>query len=436
MTNVISVDVSLESIPADSATTSTITATLADGSGPVTTSTNLTFTVTPAVGCELSSSTKATSTEDGTASITATASFPGNYTITVSEMDDPMVQNTATLQATPVYDISVAPTTTLIAPLGGSIELRATVLDFDTGVPVEGVTVDWSVEAGGLFIALSSTSSITNTDGFATITATGTNQGVLGTIVAKIKSRAVASCDVFFSAPTVPAVSILNADDDHTLDAAEIAFGVEAYIYDPNKGPYTGGDNITLYWGKGAQLVDSKQFPVDSTTQFPIPVDISELFKSECLQNGDYDVFYVFTDSIQNTHCSRDFTLTVNGVTPPSDLPAPTFPEANNNTINANVAAGGTMMRIRYAGMAAGDNLNINWQEYNANGDPVANSLYAPVAAVNERDHSLGFHDEPIPQEYITALKSSGTAQASYSVVRSDGSTQVSAIATVNVVLY
>lgn len=436
MTDVITVVVDPTSITADSTTTSTITAMLTDGTNPILTATDLTFAVTPALGCTLSSTTEVTSVTDGTASVTATTYLPGDYTITVSETNDATVKSTGSLNATPAYTISLAPTTTLIGALGDSIEVAATVLDFTTGQPVVGVDVDWSVDAGGLYVALSSVSSPTDSQGVARNTATGTSQGVLGSITAKAGALITASCDVFFSAPTVPAVSILNADNDHTLDAAEIALGVEAYIPDPNKGPYEGGEYITLYWGKGSLVVDSKQYPLSGTTQFPIPVDISALFNPDCLLNGDYDVFYVLTDSILNTHCSQNFPLTVNGVTPPDQLPAPTFPEATNNTINANVAAGGTTMRIRYPDMAAGDNLTVNWQEYTLNGDPIASSTYTSGFVLSASDAALGVHNVPIPQDNITAVKTSGTAQSSYTVVRVGGTTQTSAIATVNVVLY
>ncbi|NDO82786.1 hypothetical protein CJP72_19015 [Citrobacter sp. NCU1] len=436
MTNVITVDINAESIPADSKTTSTITATLTDGTDPILTSTNLTFTVTPAMGCELSSTTQETSTSDGTASITATASLPGSYTITVSETNDELVKTTGTLNAVMPYTITVAPTTNLIASLNEAIELRATVQDSITGDPIVGVDVNWSVDTGGLFVKLDSATLPTDSSGMVINRATCSSQGVLGSIVARTGTLTAASCDVFFSAPTVPVVSILNADDDHLLTAAEIAEGVYAYIPDPNKGPYTGGDKITLYWGKGSQVVDSKQFPLDSTTTFPIPVNIKSLFSSDCLQNGDYDVFYVFTDITQNTHCSRDFPLTVDGVVPPTDLPAPTFPEATNNTINADVAAGGTTILIRYSGMAVSDTVTVNWQEFNTNNDPVASSTYSTTFMVSEKDVSSGFHAEPIPESYITAMKTKGTAQASYTVLHNDGTTQVSAIATVNVVIY
>jgi len=436
MADVISVDVTPGSIPADATTASTITAILTDGTDPITTATNLTFAVTPAVGCVLSSTTAETSTDDGTASITATAYLPGDYTITVSETDDATVTSTGSLSADSVINtISVAPATTLIASLGDSITLNATVLD-PSGAPVASATVNWFVDAGGLFIKLSAPTSQTDANGVATITATGTGEGVLGVITANTGAGVLttASCNVFFSGPTVPAVTILNADD-HTLDAAEIALGVETYLPDPNKGPYVGGDTITLYWGEGARVVDSKQFPVDSTTQFPIPVDISTLFSPNCLQNGDYDVFYVFTDVSQNTHCSQDFLLTVNGVTPPADLPAPTFPEATNNTINANVAAGGTNMRIRYNGMKTGDLLAFWWQEYNTNGDPIASSEYDSTYTLTDFDVALAHYDVSIDQTKITPVKTSGTAQGKYTVTRADGSTGNSAIATVKVVL-
>lgn len=436
MTDVISVAVAPESIPADSTTESTITATLTDGTNPILTSTNLTFAVTPALGCTLLSSTADTSTTDGTASVNVTTYLPGNYTITVSETADATVKDTGSLKAVPVYTLNVAPSTSLIDNLGGSIELTATVLDFTTGKPVQNVEVDWSVDAGGLYVALSAATSTTDEKGEAKCIATCAGQGVLGSITAKIGVLTAASCNVFFSAPTVPAVSVLNANDDHSLDAAEIALGVEAYIPDPNKGPYEGGDSITLYWGKGSQVVDSKQFPLSGTTQFPIPVDISALFNPDCLLNGDYDVFYVFTDRFLNTHCSQNFPLTVNGVTPPDELPAPTFPEATNNTINANVAAGGINMRIRYAGMATTDNVNIYWQEYTTNGNPVAGSTYTTTFSPTANDVKLGFHDELIPQDSITAVKTNGTAQGSYKVERGDGTTLSSATGIVDVILY
>jgi len=436
MTNVISVDVTPGSIPADTATQATITATLTDGTDPITTPTNLTFSVNPTVGCSLSSTTADTNATDGTATVTATAFLPGDYLITVSETEDSTVTSTANLTAVSAANtINVAPAETLISPLSGAIELNATVLD-SNGMPAVGVQVDWSVDSGSLFIELTSSASSTDANGVAINTATCKSEGSSGLITAKLDGGlAKASCNVFFSSPTMPAVSILNADDDHTLDAAEIALGVETYISDPNKGPYVGGDFITLYWGKGPLVVDSKQFPVDSSTQFPIPIDISTLFSPDCLLNGDYDVFYVFTNVSQNTHCSQDFKLTVNGVTPPAELPAPTFPEATNNTINANGAAGGTNMRIRYTGMAESDSVTINWQEYNSNGDPVDSSMYSSTSSITASDAKLGFHDEPIPQSNITAVKTRGTAQSSYALVRANGSTGNSATATVNIVL-
>ncbi|MGN7791810.1 Ig-like domain-containing protein [Enterobacter sp. 22452] len=433
MPNQIAVTIDPVSIPDDNTTPATVSALLtSDGTTPVTTATTVNFSVTPGIGCSLSATSGTTDTTSGIASVTATCIIPGDYTITATESDDISVTGDAVLTAVPETTIILTPDP-LITTLNGTVTLTVTLLD-SSGNPVDGKTVDWSVDAGGLYIITSDSSSVTDAAGTATVTATCSNAGVAGIITAKVDARTSASCNVFFSSPTVPVVSILNADDDHTLNADEIKLGVQLYINDPGKGPYSSGDFVTLYWTEGADIIDSRQYPVDSTTKFPISVNISSEFNSACLYNGQYSVFYVFEDANQNTHCSQNFALTVDGVTPPATLPAPSFPEATNNTINANAAAGGTNMRISYSGMAAGDIVLASWQEYSSTGVPVSGSETSTSITVKSTDVTLRFCTFIIDQEYITAVRTSGTAQGSYTVQRSGtGNPENSATATVNV---
>ena len=434
MADVIILTIDPASIPNDGTTEATVTATLTtDGTAPDTTPTPLDFTISPAVGCTLSASSVTTDAATGVASITVTGIRPADYTITVTSSSEAAV--TANVSLTIVQDrtITLEPEN-LISNQGTPLPLKATVLD-SSGNGIDAVTVNWSVDEGALYITTDQTSSQTGEDGVASANAICTLQGVEGVITAKLDTFTTASCNVFFSSPTVPPVSILNADD-HYLDASEIALGVELYIPDPGKGPYTGGDFITLYWGEAGKVVDSKQFPIDASTQFPIPVDISKAFNPSCLYDGDYSVFYVFEDRNQNTHCSQNFPLTVSGVEPPPSVEAPTFPEASNNIINANAAAGGTPMRISYSGMAEGDSVTIFWQEYSSTGEAISRSAFTTTFTVNAQDVAFRFHEEFIPQDKIIPVLTRGTGQGFYNVIlASDGSTVVSATATVDVIL-
>lgn len=193
------------SVPAETSSTSTVTATVTNTSGAVVSGdvVELTLSADPAGSCGTVSPTLTTTNASGQATATYTASTtPGACTVTATEADTG-ASGTATVTQSapaPVITVSANPSTLIVSPvLSSSSTVTATVTS--GGAPVSGSTVTFTMSGSGLVSGcgtLSATSGTTDASGVVAVTYTSPLLSLAG-------SCTITATDT--SAPTKPAAA-------------------------------------------------------------------------------------------------------------------------------------------------------------------------------------------------------------------------------------
>lgn len=171
------------------------------------------------------------------------------------------------------------------------------------------------------------------------------------------------------------------------------------------------GDYLTLYWNGTAAntLYTGTNTPSDSypwTTIIP----------SSAVPDGSYQVYYTRVDQAANIASSLMTTAIVRR-SDTGDLPAPDFPEANNNTITADdIYDDSTPVHIPvYSGMTSGDQVTIYWAGTDHYNQPVPASVTSLSYIVKANDLINGFSVN-ILAPYVSVI-GVGTASSWYSVL-------------------
>lgn len=291
---------------------------------------------------------------------------------------------------------------------GGQITLTASVLD-DTGAPASGVTVTWVNLRDQ-----SSTDSVTDLSGLATLTVNSDTQAVIGyAAYVDDDTSTVALGEACFYNSDIPHVFVPNGMDGE-LDKYDVAQGVQVVI-DVFKEVWP-RDKLTFWWDD----IHSFSTEIHSIKDdFPITIDITNTFPPACLANGTYELFYQYIDQAGNHVASVPWFVTVTGGSMPPTLPAPEFPEGNDGWINAKEASDGTYLQIAYPGIAANDRLSVTWQVYNEEHMQLT-TLNLPVTLAADDIIDGTYCLVNVPADAIPSVQR-GSAQAWYVMTPANG---------------
>ncbi|NCH76744.1 hypothetical protein [Cronobacter sakazakii] len=151
--------------------------------------------------------------------------------------------------------------------------------------------------------------------------------------------------------------------------------------------------------------------------------------------DGPHQVWYVATDAAQNTSASPVATAIVDRQHV-DGLPPPAFPDADaTNTITyASVMQnGGTHVKVPWSTAAynTGDTVYVYWRAFDANGNAVPASDNSVTHTVATPDVGNGF-SVLVSSPFVTAVTTTGSAEAWYTVIPLTGTAQSSQDATVN----
>jgi hypothetical protein len=233
--------------------------------------------------------------------------------------------------------------------------VSATVLT--DGVPAAaGATVRWASIGG----ELSGASSVTEVGGIATINVTASTTAVAVTATTLDDSTGRTVNISTYAPHQAPQVFNASSADGFTLDHEDINFGVNAEI--PVYAGVALNQIVTFWWSD----VDSVVFPITDTNIPPFIIDVSSSLSSDCLKDGQYNVYYVVEDQAGNSTNSSPVLITVSdgGQTVPT-LSAPVVPEADPY-INIADASDGVDVNISYPDMAEGDVITFYWTGFDS----------------------------------------------------------------------
>lgn len=328
-----------------------------------------------------------------------------------------------------IRSVTVSP----IAALPGSPVTLTAVIQNADGTPAgAGISVQWKVISGELYISLSGNSSFTDDAGVARIQAVASApSGGMASISVDTEST---TCGLHFSDPFFAAPAVVNAETDHHLDGNEIALGVSVYIPEPpNNIVPQPGDLITFYWDN----VKSMTYVVPSPPVFPYYINISQDFSANCFYDGFYELLYDYTTLVGNMHSSMSFPLEITGNPAPETLPSPTFPEADISgalSYASVMANAGTDMKVSYPGMTEGDVVTAKWYGYQTSPDsPIPGTTWSQPRTLTANDIIAQYTLFHIPDNVITPADDAH-AQGSYQVVSLNSSTASSGNTDINIV--
>ena len=296
-----------------------------------------------------------------------------------------------------IVDITASP---IVTTPGTAITLSAFIHNADGTFAPEGVPVTWEVVSGQLYISLSGSTSVTDAAGKAVMQATASAPS--GGTVRVLTEGSVMEYNIHFCDARLAAPAVVNAEEDHQLDAHEIALGVTVHVPPPVSYFFPQPNEIiTLYWDG----VDQMSYILPDPPVFPLVINATKDFSASCFYDGSYEVFYDYIDIYGNVHSSMSFPLDIIGSPPPVTLPPPSFPEADTSgTIsNASVVENkGVDIRVNYPQMIEGEKVSVSWCGYQRASDiPIPETLWTETRSLSVEEavtQSAIFH---IPLEYI-----------------------------------
>ncbi|NDO82785.1 hypothetical protein CJP72_19010 [Citrobacter sp. NCU1] len=324
-------------------------------------------------------------------------------------------------------------TSSPIAALPGTPIILTAVIQNTDGTPAKaGVSVQWKLETGELYISLSGDTSATDDAGVAYIQAVASAPSG-GRVRISVDGASI-QCGLHFSDPLFAAPLVLNAEMDHHLDGNEIESGVGVYIPAPpdNIVPQP-GDVITFNWDG----VESLSYSVPNPPVFPYYIDVSQRFTANCFYDGFYELLYDYTTLVGNMHSSMSFPLEITGNPAPATLPSPTFPDvdATGSLIYKSVMDNaGTDMKVSYPGMAEGDVVTAKWYGYQTSASsPIPGTTWSQPRTLTAQDIVAQYTLFHIPDTVITPAVDAN-AQGNYQVVSLNGSSALSGNADVKII--
>lgn len=341
-------------------------------------------------------------------------------------------KSNALVQGQSNYIIRSVTASPIAALPGTPVTLTAVIQNADGTPAGAGVSVQWQLISGSLYISLSGNTSTTDDAGEATIQAVASapSGGIVSTSVDTVSTM----CGLHFSDPLFAAPAVVNAEMDHQLDGNEIALGVSIYIpAPPNNIVPQPGDLITFCWDN----VKSMSYVVPNPPVFPYYIDVSRGFTANCFYDGSYELLYDYTTLAGNMHSSMSFPLEITGNPAPATLPSPTFPDADAfGTLSyASVMENlGTNMRVSYPEMAEGDTVTARWYGYQTSpNSPIPGTIWSQPRTLTAQDIVAQYTLFHIPDTVITPAVDAH-AQGSYQVVYLNNSTALSGNTDVNII--
>ncbi|MCH9662149.1 MAG: Ig-like domain-containing protein [Gammaproteobacteria bacterium] len=217
------------SLPADGASTSTVTAVVTDANGNPVAGADVSFattlgTVEATVATDANGEATATltaATTTGTATITATAGDASDSTTVEFVTGD-------------AANIAVTASPDILTADGSSISIITARVTDDNGNPIEGTTVDFTTTSGSIDPA----SATTNADGIATATLTAATATGTATVTAS-SGEATGSTNVEFVAGDPATVAVTANPDTVTADGSSTST-ITAVVTDANGNPIAG----------------------------------------------------------------------------------------------------------------------------------------------------------------------------------------------------
>lgn len=190
------------------------------------------------------------------------------------------------------------------------------------------------------------------------------------------------------------------------------------------------GDYLNLYWDGSLfntlSLGDPDTYPWPWVTVVPV----------EAAPDGPHQTWYTVTDAAQNPSASP-ISMGIVDRNHTDGLPPPVFLDTNaQNTItwDSVVQQNGTHIHIPWTNDSfnIGDTVYVYWRELTSQGIPIAESETNIVHTAVAQDLTNGF-DVLIPAAFVSAITSTGTAEAWYSVIPLTDIARSSKVATANV---
>ena len=193
------------------------------------------------------------------------------------------------------------------------------------------------------------------------------------------------------------------------------------------------GDYLCLYFD--GELFNTLSLPDPDTYSWPWASLVTESDMA-WPADGPHQVWYTSTDVAQNPSASP-IAMAIVDRQHTDGLPPPTFPDANTeNTITYDsvLQNGGTHVKVPWStdAYAAGDTVYVYWREFDTSGSPVPTSETSVTHTVVNSDVSKGFK-VLVSSPFVTAVTSTGSAEAWYSVIPQSGTAQSSQTGAVNI---
>ncbi|MCK7229468.1 hypothetical protein L8P27_16810 [Enterobacter asburiae] len=192
------------------------------------------------------------------------------------------------------------------------------------------------------------------------------------------------------------------------------------------------GDYLCLYFD--GELFNTLSLPDPDTYLWPWPSKIQT--SGTWPADGPHQVWYTATDAAQNPSTSPVSAVIVDRQHT-SGLPPPTFPDAdatNTITYDSVLQNNGTYVKVPWSTNAFnnGDTIYVYWRELDVSGNPVASSATSITHTVTSSDVGNGFK-VLISSPFVTAIATTGSAEAWYSVIPLTGTAQSSQAGSVKV---
>ncbi|MFP2240969.1 hypothetical protein ACLEX4_20905 [Pseudescherichia vulneris] len=152
--------------------------------------------------------------------------------------------------------------------------------------------------------------------------------------------------------------------------------------------------------------------------------------------DGPHQIWYTATDAAQNPAASP-IAMAIVDRQHTDGLPPPAFPDANANnviTYDSVLQHNGTRVGVPWSTVAytTGDTVYVYWRECDTDGNPVAGSDASVTHTVVSSEVGIGF-DVLVPSPFVTAVTTTGTADAWYTVIPQTGVAQSSRTGIVNI---
>lgn len=232
----------------------------------------------------------------------------------------------------------------------------------------------------------------------------------------------------------LPPPELPQMADDGCITQIELQSNGGIVVNVPRYSNAAKGDYLCLYFD--GVLFSTLILPDPDTYSWPwlnlLPVATGSAWPAD----GPHEVWYSSTDAAQNTSASPIGTAIVDRQHT-NGLPPPTFPNAdasNTITYDSVLQHGGTHVKVPWSTdvYAAGDTVYVYWRELDASGAPVTGSDTSVTYRVDSSDIGTGFK-VLIPSPFVTAIPTTGSAEAWYSVIPLSGTAQSSRKGTVNI---